>query len=155
MSEKSESADAQAADKASPDNQTERKLAEYEKKIAELSQKLNELDSQRRTDALKQAFKNLLYGYNLESKFDILFNLVPKGALTLDGSGNIAESEKIITMLRERLPELFTGVSQTRINPTLSRSPSQPRLPSAPKTLSFDEVRRLAAQKYRELKNKQ
>ena len=130
------------------------KLAEYESKVFELTRKISEMESNQKDLSIKKAFKELLAGYNLESKAEVLLKLLPEQELRLDKEGRLKDGEKIITKLKEKLPELFSPGKTPDIHPALSRAPQKAPYPSKPKTLTFEEVRKLAAQKYKMLKMK-
>ena len=81
------------------------KLAEYESKVFELTRKISEMESNQKDLSIKKAFKELLAGYNLESKAEVLLKLLPEQELRLDKEGRLKDGEKIITKLKEKLPK--------------------------------------------------
>ena len=143
------------AENISPDNGAnlpalaEAKLAEYERKLTAMAGKLEEMQSKAEAERKKAAFAKTLAGYNLEERAEELIKLIPSERLVLSESGGLSKSEEIISLLKEKLPELFSGRAKEAGAQSLSAPPSSPKVGGALKALTFEEVRRLAAERYK------
>ena len=118
-------------------------------KVDELSEKISNLDKRILKTARMASLKQLLAKYNLEERADMLMKLVPEEKLELAENGTLKNSEEIIGKIKTSLPELFNGAPEKKAPANISRPSAQAKRDATPQKLSFGEVRRLAAEKYR------